>query len=52
MQMMHVKMSGLLCVCRRRASGQARQGWLRAVFQSVVPGESRQGFWYALGVSG
>ena len=29
-------------VCRRRASGQARQGWLRAVFQSVVAGESRQ----------
>ena len=54
MQKMHVKMSGLVCVCvcRRRASGQARQGWLRAVFQSVVPGESRQSHWYALGVSG
>jgi len=52
MQTMHVKMSGLLCVCRRRSSGQARQGWLRAVFQSVVPGESRQGSWYALGAGG
>jgi hypothetical protein len=40
MRWMHVKVSRFVCRCR--ASGQTRQGWLRAAFQSVVPGESRQ----------
>lgn len=38
MRTMHVKVSRW--VCRRRASGGSRQGCLRTLFQSVVPGES------------
>ena len=55
MQRMHVKgEQAVVCADAGRVDrhSEARQGWLRAVFQSVVPGESRHAFWYALGESG